>query len=222
LALVFQPAVWSRVDLKISFFALSIYWEWVMNMLVPNFVANQKSGFEIMYSLMAKGLDSFEKLITLNSQAVNSMLVENQEAVVKALAAKDAQELFALQANQTRSATDKAQSYWRQVYEIVSIAQGEFAEVTEAHFKQSQLDAQAFVDGLAKNAPAGSETVVSAWKSAMGVAAESTNSAYDAAKQAAKQVIDVAERNVSAASSASTEATRQVVVAGKASGSTKK
>jgi phasin family protein len=193
-----------------------------MNMLVPNFVANQKSGFEIMYSLMAKGLDGFEKLITLNSQAVNSMLVENQEAVVKALAAKDPQELFALQASQTRSATDKAQSYWRQVYEIVSAAQGEFAEVTEAHFKQSQLDAQAFVDGLAKNAPAGSETVVSAWKSVLGVAAESTNSAYDAAKKAAKQVIDVAERNVSAASSASTEATRQVVVAGKASGSTKK
>jgi hypothetical protein len=108
------------------------------------------------------------------------------------------------------------------VYEIVSTAQGEFAEVSEAHFKQSQLDAQAFVDGLAKNAPAGSEAVVSAWKSALGVAAESANSAYDAAKQAAKQVIDVAERNVSAASSASTEATRQVVVAGKVSGSTKK
>src|SRR5260370_511618 len=141
------------------------------------------------------------------------MLVENQEAVVKALAAKDPQELFALQASQTRSAMDKAQSYWRHVYEIVSAAQGEFAEVTEAHFKQSQLDAQAFVDGLAKNAPAGSETVVSAWKFVLGVVAESTNSAYDAAKKAAKQVIDVAKRNVTAASSASTEATRQVRVA---------
>jgi phasin family protein len=193
-----------------------------MNMLVPNFVANQKSGFEITYSLMVKGLGSFEKLITLNSQAVNAMLVENQDAVVKAQAAKDPQELFALQTSQTRSATDKAQSYWRQVYEIVSTAQGEFAEVSEAHFKQSQFDAQAFVDGLAKNAPAGSEAAVSAWKSALGVAAESANSAFDAAKQAAKQVIDVAERNVSAASSASTEATRQVVVAGKASGATKK
>ena len=193
-----------------------------MNMLVPNFVANQKSGFEIIYSSMAKGLDGFEKLIALNSQAVNSMLVENQEAVVKALAAKDPKELFALQTSQTRSVADRAQSYWRQVYEIVSTAQGEFAEVTEVRFKQSQLDAQAFVDGLAKNAPAGSEAVVSAWKSALGVAAESAHSAYDAAKKAAKQVIDVAERNVSAASSASMEATRQLVVAGKASGSTKK
>jgi phasin family protein len=193
-----------------------------MNMLVPNFVANQKSGFEIFYSLMAKGLDGFEKLITLNSQAVNAVIVENQDAVVKAQAVKDPQTLFALQTSQTRSATDKAQSYWRQVYEIVSTAHGEFAEVTEAHFKQSQLDAQAFVDGLAKNAPAGSEAVVSAWKSALGVAAESANSAYDAAKKAAKQVVDVAERNVSAASSASTEATRQLVVAGKASGATKK
>jgi phasin family protein len=193
-----------------------------MNMLVPNFVANQKSGFEIMYNLMAKGQGGFEKLITLNSQAVNSILVENQDALVKAQAAKDPQELFALQTSQTRSATDKAQSYWRQVYEIVSTAQGEFAEVTEAHFKQSQLDAQAFVDGLAKNAPAGSEAVVSAWKSALEVAAESANSAYDTARKAGKQVIDVAERNVSAASSASTEATRQMVVAGKTSGATKK
>jgi phasin family protein len=193
-----------------------------MNMLVPNFVANQKSGFEIMYNLMAKWQGGFEKLITLNSQAVNSILVENQDALVQAQAAKDAQELFALQTSQTRSATDKAQSYWRQVYDIVSTAQGEFAEVTEAHFKQSQLDSQAFVDGLAKNAPAGSEAVVSAWKSALEVAAESANSAYDTARKAAKQVIDVAERNVSAASSASTEATRQMVVAGKTSGATKK
>src|SRR5258708_27965838 len=91
-----------------------------MNMLVPNFVANQKSGFEIMYSLMAKGLDSFEKLITLNSQAVNSMLVENQEAVVKALAAKDPQELFALQASQTRSATANLQKSRRRISSSLS------------------------------------------------------------------------------------------------------
>lgn len=74
-----------------------------MDMLVPDFVANQKAGFEIMYGLMAKGLDGFEKLIALNSQAVNSMLVENQEAVVKALAVRDPQEFIALQTNQTRS-----------------------------------------------------------------------------------------------------------------------
>jgi phasin family protein len=189
---------------------------------MPNLVVNQKAGLEIMYGLLAKGLDGFEKLVTLNSQAVNLLLVENQEAVVKALAARDPQEFFALQTSQTRSAADKVQSYWRQVYEIISTAQGEFAAAAEAHFKRSQHDAQTFVDGLAKNAPAGSDVVVSAWKSALGAAAESANSAYDVAKKAAQQAIDVAERNVSAASSASTEATRQVVVAGKASGSTKK
>src|SRR5260370_15672367 len=193
-----------------------------VNMLVPNCVANQKSGFEITYSLMAKGLGGFEKLITLNSQAVNAMLVEIQDAVVKAQAAKDPQALFELQTSQIRSATDKAQSYWRRVYEIVSTAQGEFAEVSEAHFKQSQLDAQAFVEGLAMNAPAESEAAVSACKSALGVAAESANSAYDAAKQAAKQVIDVAERHLSAAASGATESARRGVVAGKASGATKK
>jgi hypothetical protein len=65
--------------------------------------------------------------------------------------------------------------------------QAEFTAATEGHFKQSQHDVQTFVDSLAKNAPAGSEALVSAWKSAIGTASETANSAYNAAKKAAKQ-----------------------------------
>ena len=194
-----------------------------MNGLAPEqTVAAQKAAFESMFGLAAKALESFEKLVDLNAQTVKSTLAEHQDSVTKVFAVKDAQEFFALQASHAQQFVERAQAYWRHVYEIVPSPQAELAAVAEAHFKQSQHDAQTFVDGLAKNAPAGSDVVVSAWKSALGAAAESANSAYDAAKKAAQQVIDLAERNVSAASSASTEATRQVVVAGKASGSTKK
>jgi len=181
--------------------------------------ATQKAAVDTLFGLTFKAFEGFEKLVELNLQVVKSTLAENQEVVGKALSAKDPQGFFALQ---TPPTTEKLQSYWRHVSEIVTGTQGEFTAAAEVHFKQSQHDAQTFVDGLAKNAPAGSDVVVSAWKSALGAAAESANSAYDAAKKAAQQVIDLAERNVSAASSASTEATRQVVVAGKASGSTKK
>jgi phasin family protein len=197
--------------------------ELVMNSLAPEqTVAAQNAAFETMFGLAAKALESFEKLVDLNAQTVKSTLADHRDSVTKVFAVKDAQEFFALQATHAQQSVERAQAYWRHVYEIATSTQAELAAVAEARFKRSQHDAQTFVDGLAKNAPAGSDVVVSAWKSALGAAAESANSAYDAAKKAAQQAIDVAERNVSAASSASTEATRQVVLAGKASGSTKK
>ena len=58
-----------------------------MNMLLPEFVVNQKAGSEIMVSLMTKGLDGLEKLIALNAQVVNMTIVDSQGAVAKALAA---------------------------------------------------------------------------------------------------------------------------------------
>ena len=190
-----------------------------MNMLLPEFVVNQKAGSEIMVSLMAKGLDGLEKLIALNAQVVNMTIVDSQGAVAKALAARDPQAVFVLQTSQARSAVEQAQSYWRHVYEILSTTQGEVAEVAEAHFTQSQRDAHAFVDSLAKSAPPGSEAFVFAWKSALGVATESANSAYDAAKKAAKQavkqVVDVAESNGKAVSAAANGPAYRGAAAGK-------
>jgi len=190
-----------------------------MNMLLPEFVVNQKAGTEIMYTLMTKGLDGLEKLMALNAQAVSLALVDSQGAVAKAVVARDPQEVFALQTSQARSAADNAQSYWRHVYEIFSATQGEFAELAQAHFTQSQRDAQTVVDSLTKNAPPGSEAFVSAWKSALGIAAESANSAYgaalNAAKQAAKQVVDVAESNAKAVSAAANGPAYRGAAAGK-------
>jgi phasin family protein len=163
--------------------------------------ATQKAAVDTLFGLTFKAFEGFEKLVELNLQVVKSTLAENQEVVGKALSAKDPQGFFALQ---TPPTTEKLQSYWRHVSEIVTGTQGEFTAAAEMHFKQSQHDVQTFVDGLAKNAPAGSEALVSAWKSAIGTASETASSAYDAAKKATQQVVEIAESNVSAASSAST------------------
>ena len=163
--------------------------------------ATQKAAVDTLFGLTFKAFEGFEKLVELNLQVVKSTLAENQEVVGKALSAKDPQGFFALQ---TPPTTEKLQSYWRHVSEIVTGTQGEFTAAAEGHFKQSQHDVQTFVDGLAKNAPAGSEALVSAWKSAIGTASETASSAYDAAKKATQQVVEIAESNVSAASSAST------------------
>ena len=170
--------------------------------------ATQKAAYNTWFGLTFKAFEGFEKLVELNVQVVKSTLTENQEAVGKALSAKDPQSFVALQ---TPLTAEKLHSYWRHVSEIVTSTQGEFTAAGEGHFKQSQHDAQTFIESLTKNAPAGSEALVSAWKSAIGTASETANSAYDAAKKAAKQVVDIAESNVSAASSASSALAKNAI-----------
>ncbi len=160
--------------------------ELLMSSFAPEqLFATQKATFNTLFGLTFKAFEGFEKLVELNLQVVKSTLAENQEGVGKALSAKDPQGFFALQ---TPPTAEKLQSYVRHVSEIVTSTQGEFTAAAEGHFKQSQHDVQTFVDSLAKNAPAGSEALVSAWKSAIGTASETASSAYNAAKKAAKQV----------------------------------
>jgi phasin family protein len=178
-----------------------------MSSLSEQLVAVQKTGCETMFALLAKAFEGAEKLVKLNVQTVTSTFAENQEITAKAFSAKDPQELFALLASQVQPAVEKTQSYWRHVYEIMSSSQAEFATTAEVQLKRWQPDAQAFVDSLAMNAPAGSEAAWSAWKSVL----ETASSAYGAAKESAKQVVDIAESNISAASSASSRSTKRAI-----------
>jgi len=181
-----------------------------MNSLAPEqLVAAQKAGVETTFALLNKSFEGIEKLAGLNVQAVKSSLAENQEIVVKALSAKEPHELFSLQTGQAQPAVEKAQSYWRHVHEILSSTHAEFAALAEAQFRLLQNDAQAFIDGLAKNVPAGSETAVTAWKTFITTASQTANSAYETAAKAAKQAVETVESNLDAASSA--KRTRQVV-----------
>jgi phasin family protein len=79
-----------------------------------------------MFALLAKAFEGAEKLGKWNVQTVASTFVENQEITAKAFSAKDPQELRAAgEPGATRCR--KAQSYWRQVYEIMFSSQAEFA-----------------------------------------------------------------------------------------------
>jgi phasin family protein len=187
--------------------------ELVMSSLAPEqLFAAQKVVFETISGLLNKFFGGIEKLVELNLQVVKSTLTENQEITAKAFSVKDPQDLFALQASYTQSVTDKAQSYGRNVYEIISSTQGEFAAAAEAQFQQYYRETQEFVDKFAKYAPAGSETAVAAWKTFITTASETASTTYEAAKSATKQAVEIAESNVSAASSASAKRTRQAVV----------
>jgi phasin family protein len=138
--------------------------------------------------------------------------------LTKAFSAEEPHALFTQQGSDAQPAIEKVQSYWRHFYEIISSTQAEFAAVAEAQLTQYQQDALAFVDSLAKKAPAGSEATVAAWKTFITTASETANTTYEAAKKAAKQAVETAESNISTVASASAKRTRQLVAPVEANG----
>ena len=174
-------------------------------------VAAQKAGVGTSFVFLNKAFEGIERLAELNVQAVKSTLAESQEFAVKALSAKEPQETFSQPSILVQPAVEKVQSYWRHVSEILSSTQAEFSALAEAQCKQFQSDAQSLIDGITKNAPAGSETVVAAWKTLVTTASETANSAYEIAAKAARQAGETAESNLDAASTA--RRSRQAVVA---------
>ena len=177
-----------------------------MTLLTPEqFAAAQKANFETLFGLTTKAFEGVEKLVELNLQVVKSTLAESQENAQRALSVKDAQELLALQASLAQPVAEKALSYGRHVYEIVSATQGEFARVAEAQFEEQNRKVQSLVENVARNAPAGSETAVAVMKSAITAA----NTTYETVHKATKQAVEIAESNFNAAATAASKAASQ-------------
>lgn len=190
-----------------------------MSSLAPEqFVAAQKAGVDATFGILTKAFAGVEKLVELNVQVVKSSLAENQEIVLKAFSDGAPQALFAQQASQIQPSLEKVQSYWRHVFEIISSTQAESAAAAEAQVKQYQQDAQAFVESFAKNAPAGSENVVAAWKTFITTASDTANTTFEAARTAVKQAVAAAESNINTSvASNSAKRTRQIAAPAEAS-----
>jgi phasin family protein len=164
------------------------------------FAAAQKANLEVLFGLSAKTLEGFEQLTALNLQTAKAALGEAAEATVAALSIKDPQSLLALQAGALQPSAEKAASYGRQVYDIVTATKAEFEKVATESAAGAQGYFTSAFDAAAKSAPAGSENVVALWKSAVATA----SNAFESVQKAAQQAADVAEANYSAATGVAT------------------
>ena len=79
-------------------------------------------------------------------------------------------------------------------YEIASSTGAAFGRAFEAKSAEAQNAFTSYVDSVAKNAPAGSETVMAVVKSAVAA----SNNAYESVQKAVKQASEVAEANFNA------------------------
>lgn len=159
------------------------------------FVEMHKAALETFQAIALKSVEGFEKLAELNIQAVKATLTEGSDHLKSTLNLKDAKSLGDLASAGMQPAVDKISAYARHVYEIQSETGAEIAKILEKQFNEGNKQFSAAVEEMTKNAPAGSEGVVTLVKSAVSAA----NNAYDQVNKAAKQAVELAEQNIAAA-----------------------
>lgn len=166
--------------------------------------ASNKANIETLLGLTAKAFAGVEKLVELNMNASKAALSEAGEHAKAVLSVKDAQELLALQSSLFQPLAEKTASYSRHLYEIASSSSAELGKAFEGQAADAQKKFASLVEGAANNAPAGSETAVAVFKSAVAAA----NNAYESVQKAVKQATDVAEANFNTVASNAVSATK--------------
>jgi phasin family protein len=167
-------------------------------------LASQKANVETLFGLTSKAFEGVEKLVELNVTATKAALAEAAGTTQAALSVKDAQELLALQASLFQPFAEKTAAYSRHLYDISSAATAEFAKTFESQAADAQKKFMAVVDNASKNAPAGSETAVAVFKSAVAAG----NNALESVQKAVKQAAEVAEANFNSVATQAVNATK--------------
>jgi len=180
-----------------------------MNLLPPEQIATaQKSNLDIAFGMTNNIVAGVQKLTELNLQMIKTTMAETQESAQQALS-KGPQERLTQQASLAAPMAEKMQSYSRQVWEIVSATQAEFARIAQTQYKAYTDRTQTIFEDVAKRAPAGSETGIAEWKSVI----ELTNTLYETAQKNSQQAVQVANSNFDAAAVAASKAARHASAA---------
>lgn len=164
--------------------------------------ATQSAAFEIVFDLTTKALDACQKLSALSMQTMKETIADSQETMRKAFAAKDAHELFALQATAVEPAAGRALAFLQQFHEIVAATRDEFQKVVEGQYETSKQDLQEIFDKLMQSAPAGSEGPLNAWQAAM----LSGATFYESLQLSTRQAVELAENRMASAAAVAVKA----------------
>lgn len=172
-------------------------------MMTPEQIAAaNKAQLETLFGLTNKAFESMEKIVELNMAAAKAAMNDVAESAQAALDAKDAQELLAVQARLLQPMAEKTAAYSRHLYEITANSTAELGKVVEAQVQDNQRKFAAALDGLSKNAPAGSEAGIAAMKNMVSAA----NTAFESMQKAVQQAADMAQSNFNAMTGAVTAA----------------
>jgi phasin family protein len=155
------------------------------------FHAFQLSSIEAIFGLGARALEGAEQLVTLNLQTAKRLLSEAQEATQASASSRNPQELIAQQfsAQALTHGVDKAIAYWRHAHTIVTTTADDVAKLIETDAGEAKSKWTAALDAAIKDAPAGTEAVVTLMKTAL----DGANHAYDGMQKVTRKAAEVAE-----------------------------
>ncbi len=137
--------------------------------------------------------------------ASKAMMEESFSHTQAVLAAKDPKELLALQSGLLKPLADKSAAYAQHVQAIVTGSTADFAKAMEAKTAEAQKAFDGVLENLTKNAPAGSETAVAAFKSAL----TAGQNAIETAQAQAKKAVETAQATFNAAATQAADAVKK-------------
>ena len=173
---------------------------------VDQIAASHTANMETLFGFTTKAFEGVEKLVELNLTASKAALSEVSEHARAVMSVKDAQEFMTLQASFLQPMAEKTAAYSRHLYDIASSSSSEFTKAVEEQTAAAKTKFTSMVDSAAKNAPAGSETAVAVFKSAVAAA----SNAFESVQKAVKQAADTAESNFNTVAANTIEASKSV------------
>lgn len=173
-----------------------------MSAIPQNILAAQKASLDNFLAVQNAVFGGFERLVDLNLRVVKATLDEVAEKSQQAVELKDAQDALSFTSSLVQPGAEKALSYGKHVYDIVSGVQSDLSKLAESQVSRSQEQAEQVLDQFAKNAPTGSEGAVALLKSSLATA----NSAYESVAKVVRQTAEAAESNLNAATNATFKA----------------
>ncbi len=183
-----------------------------MNFNVEQFAAAGKANLDAVAGLTHTAFAGFERVVELNLAASKAAMGESFANAQSLMSAKTPQELLAAQAALVQPAFEKSVSYSRHLYDIASSTNAELSKAVEAKMAESQTAVKHLVEANLKNAPAGSDAAVSAFKTAY----EASQTAAETLQKVAKQAAETAQANMKAASAQAEAAVKSTLKAAKA------
>ena len=158
------------------------------------FMQLSKSSIEAALSVANITLQGAERLVGLQLKTAKEALDEGMRSAKAMSDVKSVQELIALQSTTAQPGIEKALAYSRSLYEVASDTQSQISKVLEDRMTKVSGEFVAAMDKAVKTAPAGSETALAAFKSAVAAA----NTAYETLSKVARDAADVAVSNTTA------------------------
>jgi len=153
-----------------------------------------KSSLEAALSLANITLQGTERLVGLQLKTAKEAIDEGIKGAKALSDVKSVQELMSLQSTSAQPSLEKAVAYSRSLYEMAAETQTQISKVFEDRMSKVSGELVAAMDKAVKTAPAGSETAIAAFKSAIAAA----NTAYDTLSKVAREATDLAVNSASA------------------------